>query len=81
MTRQSISFTEKNHEWLQEQIDNKEYSSKSEIINSLIRQVRGQENQINWIKTKLVKAEQSGFTKETQEDILLQSKKLLNKDV
>ena len=78
MTRQSISFTEKNNKWLNAQINDKEYASKSELINALVRQARGQEAQVNWIKTKLVKAEQSGFTQETEEEILLQSKKLLN---
>lgn len=40
MARQSISFTEPNDEWLKTQIDGKEYSSKSELINDLIRQAR-----------------------------------------
>jgi len=31
--RQSISFTEPNNEWLNAQIDSKEYSSKSELVN------------------------------------------------
>ncbi len=40
MTRQSISFTKPNDEWLKSQVDSKEYSSKSELINDLIRQAR-----------------------------------------
>ena len=78
MTRQSISLTEPNDAWLKEQVDNKEYSSKSELVNDLIRQARKQQVQIDWIRAKLDKAEQSGFTSQTKEQILHQSKALLN---
>lgn len=78
MARQSISFTEPNDEWLKSQVDNKEYSSKSELVNDLIRQARKQQIQIDWIRAKLEKAENSGFTTESKEQILKQSKSLLN---
>ncbi len=78
MARQSISFTEPNDEWLKSQVDNKEYSSKSEVVNDLIRQARKQQVEIDWIRAKLNKAESSGFTNETKEQILKQSKSLLN---
>ena len=42
MARQSISFTQPNDEWLKSQVDNQEYSSKSELVNDLIRQARKQ---------------------------------------
>ena len=78
MTRQSISFTKPNDEWLRLQVDNKEYSSKSEVVNDLIRQARKQQVQIDWIRAKLDKSEKSGFTDETKEQILKQSKSMLN---
>ena len=78
MTRQSISFTQPNDEWLKSQVDNKEYSSKSERVNDLIRQARKQQRQIDWISAKLEKAENSGFTNDSKEEILAQSKSLLN---
>lgn len=78
MTRQSISFTEPNDEWLKDQVDKKEYSSKSELVNDLIRQARKQQAQIDWIKAKLEKAENSGFTNDSKAQILAQSKSLLN---
>lgn len=65
MKRQSISFTEPNDEWLRSQIDNKEYSGKSELVNDLIRQARNQQKQIDWIRIKLEKAEKTGFTSGT----------------
>ncbi|MBZ9629276.1 hypothetical protein LB465_00695 [Salegentibacter sp. LM13S] len=51
MSRQSISFTKPNDEWLKSQIESQEYSSKSELINDLIRQARNQQIQIDWIKS------------------------------
>jgi len=78
MSRKSISFTKPNDEWLKAQVDNEEYSSKSELINDLIRQARKQQVQIDWIRTRLDKSESSGFTDDTKEQILNQSKSLLN---
>jgi antitoxin ParD1/3/4 len=78
MRRQSISFTEPNDEWLKSQIDNKEYSSKSELVNDLIRKARNQQQQIDLIRLKIDRAEKSGFTSDSKAEILKQSKKWLN---
>ncbi len=78
MARQSISFTQPNDEWLKAQVESQEYSSKSELVNDLIRQARNQQIEIDWIRAKLEKAENSGFTNNSKEDILAQSKSLLN---
>lgn len=78
MSRQSISFTKPNDKWLKSQVDNQEYSSKSELVNDLIRQARKQQVQIDWIRTKLEKAEKSGFTDNSKDQILAKSKSLLN---
>jgi antitoxin ParD1/3/4 len=78
MPRQSISFSKPNDEWLKAQIESEEYSSKSELINDLIRQARNQQAQVDWIRLKLEKSEQSGFTNDTKEQILNQSKAMLN---
>jgi antitoxin ParD1/3/4 len=78
MVRQSISFTKPNDEWLKSQVEQEEYSSKSEVVNDLIRQARQQQVQIDWIRAKLNKSEKSGFTEDTKELILKQSKSLIN---
>lgn len=78
MARQSISLTEPNDEWLKAQIESKEYSSKSELVNDLIRQARMQQREIDLIRLKLEKAENSGFTTLSQKEILAESKSLLN---
>ena len=78
MTRQSISFTDPNDEWLKAQVNSKEYASKSELVNDLIRQARQQQKQIDFVRMKLDQAEQSGFTTDSKNQILAESKSLLN---
>ncbi|MFC5196366.1 type II toxin-antitoxin system ParD family antitoxin [Bizionia hallyeonensis] len=78
MARQSISLTEPNDEWLKTQVETNEYSSKSELVNDLIRQARNQQRQIDWISSKLEIAENSGFTNDSKEQILAKSKSSLN---
>ena len=77
MKRQSISFTEPNDEWLKSQIDSKEYTSITELVNDLIRQARKQQREIDLIRLKIEKAEKSGFTSDSRSEILNQSKDLL----
>lgn len=78
MARKSISFTKPNDEWLKKQVDQEEYSSKSELVNDLIRQARNQQAKVDWVRAKLEKAELSGFSKDNKEEILAQSKSLFN---
>jgi antitoxin ParD1/3/4 len=63
---------------LKDQVNSKEYASKSELVNDLIRQARKQQIQIDWINSKLKKAENSGFTNQSKEQILAESKALNN---
>jgi antitoxin ParD1/3/4 len=78
MARQSISLTNPNDEWLKSQVESKEYSSKSELVNDLIRQARKQQRKIDWISSKIEVAEKSGFTNQTREQIISESKSLLD---
>lgn len=78
MSRQSITFTKPNDDWLKSQVESNEYSSKSELVNDLIRQARKQQVEVDWIRAKIEKAEKSGFTKNSKEDILAKSKSMLN---
>jgi antitoxin ParD1/3/4 len=78
MSRQSISFTEPNNEWLNSLVESKEYSSKSEIINDLIRKARESAKEVEFIRMKLALAEKSGFTNESAAEILAESKRRMN---
>ncbi|MGB0838444.1 MAG: ribbon-helix-helix domain-containing protein [Flavobacteriaceae bacterium] len=78
MSRQSISFTEPNEKWLKAQVDSNEYTTKSELVNDLIRQARKQQAKIDWIKSKIDSAEKSGFTNDSKDNILAQAKEMIN---
>lgn len=66
MSRQSISFTEPNSEWLRQKVEiDGEYRSNSEAVNDLIRKAR----EIEGIRARLVEAEQGGFTPLSREQI------------
>jgi antitoxin ParD1/3/4 len=78
MTRQSISLTNQNDEWLKKQVNMEEFSSKSEAINHLIRNARKQEEYYDLVRTKIEKGEKSGFSTKTKEELLYSIKKDLN---
>ncbi len=78
MSRQSISFTEPNDEWLKNQVNSKEYSSKSEVVNDLIRQARRKNQEIDFIRSKIEQSEKSEFITDSKEDILKEAKSRLN---
>ncbi len=80
MPRQSISFTTPNDEWLKAQVQSKEYTSKSELVNDLIRQARTQQKEVDWIRAKIIRAERRGFTEMTRAEILKKSKKKFGKN-
>ena len=76
MTRQSISLTAPNEEWLKNQVATEEFSSKSEAINYLIKQARSQEQYYEFVRTKIDNGEKSGFAeKQTREEMLAEFKK------
>jgi antitoxin ParD1/3/4 len=73
MSRQSISFTEPNNDWLNAKLEAKEYASKSEIVNDLIRRARESALELELIRKKLEWAEKSGFSSESASEILAES--------
>ncbi len=78
MIRQSISVTEPNDAWLNSLVESEEYSSKSEIVNDLIRRARSRHQaQIEKIRAELIKGEQSGICTQTPEEIREEIKKEL----
>lgn len=76
MARQSISFTSPNDEWLNAQVESQEYTSKSEVVNDLIRKAR----EIEYIRTKLIRAEQGNFSSLSATEILEKSKEALRRN-
>ena len=80
MTRQSITLTMPNDDWLKNQLQSKEYTSKSEVVNDLIRKARAKQGEIEFIRAKLIKSENSGFISQSSEEILTEFKDELRHD-
>ena len=80
MKRQSISLTRPNNEWLLEQVESEEYSSKSDVVNDLIRKERARQKEESLLRLKLIKGEESGFIDKSPEQILEDIKNQARKD-
>jgi antitoxin ParD1/3/4 len=78
MARQTITLAEQNDAWLKEQVAKAEFTSKSEAVNYLIKQARDQDDYVEFVRMKLEKAEKSGFSTKTKEELLAEIKRKLN---
>lgn len=85
MSRQSISFTDPNDEWLKKNVGTGgEYKSNSEAINDLIRKARKEQDEIEYIRAKLIASEKSvergGWVEKDRDEILKDFKGRLRAD-
>lgn len=55
-----------------------EFDSKSEAVNYLIKQARERDDYVEFVQMKLDKAEKSGFSTKTKDELLADIKKRLN---
>ncbi|MHA1566795.1 MAG: type II toxin-antitoxin system ParD family antitoxin [Alphaproteobacteria bacterium] len=69
MARASISISPPNDEWIQSQIESEEFSSRSEVVNDLIRKARKEQAEIETIRAALIEGEKSGFSGRTPADV------------
>ena len=78
--RATLSISKPNEQWIQAQIDSQEFSSRSEVINDLIRRAR----EIEAVRARLIEAELSverhGWVTKTPEDMLKGFKKRFQPD-
>ena len=78
MVKKSISVTEPQNDWIRSQIATGHYGNDSELIRELIRerQLREQETRadVDALRAKILKAEQSGFSTKTPTEILSEIK-------
>lgn len=70
MTRASISISPPNDEWIQAQIESEEFSSRSEVVNDLIRKARKENDEIQAIRAALIEGENSGTSTKSPNDII-----------
>ena len=78
MTRQSITLTALNEEWLKNSVSTEDFSSKSEAVNYLIKQARSQEEYYEFVRNKINNAEKSGYSKTTKKELLSKIREKLN---
>ncbi|OQY25213.1 MAG: hypothetical protein B6I37_01875 [Desulfobacteraceae bacterium 4572_35.2] len=70
MTRASISITPPNDKWIKSQIDSEEFSSRSDVVNDLIRKARNEQGEIQAIRAALIEGEESGTSSRTPDEIM-----------
>ena len=70
MTRASISITPPNAAWIKSQIESEEFSSRSDVVNDLIRKARKEQDEVLAIRAALIKGEQSGISSRTPDEII-----------
>ncbi len=80
MIRKTITVTEEQDAWIQQETQNSGYATDSELIREALRemQLRSEHNEI--IRAKLIEAEASGFVDKTPEEILKNIKDKARKD-
>ncbi len=80
VVKTTLSLTDLDRKWMDTIIASGEYVSSSEYVRTLIRKDKEQRAARDTIRAKLIKAEQSGFTDMTREEILAQSKEALRRN-
>ncbi|PCJ23172.1 MAG: type II toxin-antitoxin system ParD family antitoxin [SAR86 cluster bacterium] len=70
MARASISITPPNDAWIKSQIDSEEFSSRSEVVNDLIRKARKDQDDIDTIRAALIEGEKSGTSTRSPKEII-----------
>ncbi len=68
MTRASISITPPNDAWIKSRIESEEFSSRSDVVNDLIRKARKEQDDIETIRAALIEGEESGTSTKTPDE-------------
>ena len=83
MVKKSITVTDQQDCWIKGQIQLGHFGNESEVIRDLIRERQLREesaaSEIDAIRFMLIKAEQSGFTNQSPQELLSEIKSVSNK--
>ena len=74
MVKKTYSITKTLNQYVKQRIKSGEYASDSEYVRELIRRDQEENREIAYIRSKLIKAEQSGFSKKNRDQILAEIK-------
>ena len=75
-TPTGVFISESNDRWIQAQVDDGKFSSRSEAVNDLIHEAR--EHEI--IRARLIAAEEGGFSERAPEQILAAAREELRRN-
>ncbi len=70
MVKKSITVTERQEQWMKAQLASGNFASDSELLRDLIRKEQERTSEVEVIRQELIKAEQSGFSSRSAEDIV-----------
>lgn len=74
MVKKTYSITKTLNQYVKQRIKSGEYASDSEYVRELIRRDQEENREIAYIRSKLIKAEQSGFSEKNRDQILAEIK-------
>lgn len=74
MVKKTYSITKTLNQYVKQRIKSGEYASDSEYVRELIRRDQEENREIAYVRSKLIKAEQSGFSKKNRDQILAEIK-------
>ena len=80
MVKKTYSITETLNHYVKERVESGEYATDSEYLRELIRRDQSDNQEIAYIRARLIKAEGSGFTDQTKEEMLAEFKAELRDD-
>lgn len=80
MVKKSITVTDEQADWIQAQIATGHYGSDSEVIRDALRDKQTRLAELEFIRAKLLRAEQGGFTDLTASEMLAGFKEKAHSD-
>ncbi len=80
MIKKSITVTDQQEEWIQSQMASGKYGTDSELIREALREKQMRMKEIDYIRAKLIEAEEGGFSKRTADEILAKSKEEMRRN-
>jgi antitoxin ParD1/3/4 len=79
--RKTITLTDQQDQWIKAQIDVGQFTNDSEYIRDLVRRDQERNAEIHAIREKLIRAEQSGLSERTPQQIRAEAKAKLTENV
>ena len=80
MIKKSVSITDQQEQWIQAQMQTGHYATDSELVREALREKQMRMDEVDYIRAKLIKAEEGGFSKRTADEILKKSKEELRRN-